>query len=96
MVASTVMVASTASEALARLPEADIIVTDFALPGDDGVWLLERVNKQPRPIPVIAPAATTRSQEPRLATAPFAGKLLKPLDFDRLCAEIALAVGGRA
>jgi CheY-like chemotaxis protein len=93
---ATVMAASTASEALALLPEADIIVTDFALPGDDAVWLLERVNKQPRPIPVIATSGYDESQEPRLATAPFAGKLLKPLDFDRLCAEIATALENRA
>jgi CheY-like chemotaxis protein len=66
------------------------------LPGEDGVWLLEHVNKQPRPVPVIATSGYDESQEPRLATAPFAGKLLKPFDHDRLCAEIALAVGGRA
>jgi hypothetical protein len=36
------------------------------------------------------------SQEPRLAAAPFAGKLLKPLDFDQVSAEIAVVVSNRA
>jgi DNA-binding NarL/FixJ family response regulator len=70
-------------------------IGEYALPGDDRVWLLERVNKQPRPIPVIAVSGYSQREEPRLATAPFAGKLLKPLDFDRLCAEIAAALDNR-
>jgi hypothetical protein len=36
------------------------------------------------------------SQEPRLAAAPFADKWLKPLDFDQVCAEIAVVLGNRA
>jgi CheY-like chemotaxis protein len=87
---------SMASDALALLPGAEIILTDFALPGEDGVSLLERINKQPRPIPVIVTSGYDESQEPPLATAPFARKLLKPLDFDRVCAEIAAALDGRA
>jgi CheY-like chemotaxis protein len=51
---ATVTALSTAAEALSLVPGADIIVTDYALPGDDAVWLLERVNKASRPIPVIA------------------------------------------
>lgn len=35
-------------------------------------------------------------QEPRLATAPFAAKFLKPLDFDRVCAKIAAVLRHRA
>jgi CheY-like chemotaxis protein len=93
---ATVTALSTASEAVPLVPSADIIVTDYALPGDDAVWLLERVNKLPRPIPVIAVSGYDGSQQPRLAAAPFAGKLLKPYDFDRLCVEIAATVGHRA
>jgi CheY-like chemotaxis protein len=74
----------------------DIILTDFVMPGEGGVWLLEQVNTHPRPIPVIAISGFDESQEPRLAGAPFAGKLLKPLDFDQVCAEIAVVLGGRA
>jgi hypothetical protein len=35
-------------------------------------------------------------QEPRMATAPFAAKLLKPVDLDRLCGEIVAALENRA
>jgi CheY-like chemotaxis protein len=93
---ATVTALSTAAEALSLVPGADIIVTDYALPGDDAVWLLERVNKASRPIPVIAVSGYDERQEPRLAAAPFAGKLLKPLDFDQLCAEIAVVLSNRA
>jgi CheY-like chemotaxis protein len=44
---ATVTAVSTAREALAFLSSADIILTDFVLPDDDGVWLLEQVNQQP-------------------------------------------------
>jgi hypothetical protein len=42
-----------------------------------------------------ARSTTKASNSRRLATALFAGKLLKPLDFDRLCAEIAAALDNR-
>jgi hypothetical protein len=35
-------------------------------------------------------------QKPRLAAAPFAGKLLKPFDLYQLCGEIASALANRA
>jgi two-component system, OmpR family, response regulator len=86
---AVVMTASTASDALAKAPEADVIVTDFALPpGEDGVWLLEQVNTRPRPIPVILVSGFSEHHDARLAAAPFAGKLLKPVEPERLCEEI--------
>jgi CheY-like chemotaxis protein len=93
---ATVTAVSTAREALPFLSSVDIILTDFVLPDDDGVWLLEQVNQQPRPVPVIVISGFDESQEPRLAAAPFAGKWLKPLDFDQVCAEIAVVLGNRA
>jgi CheY-like chemotaxis protein len=93
---ATVTAVSAAREALARLPKTDIVLTDFAMPGDDGVWLLDQVNQQSRRILVIAISGYAESQEPRLAAATFAGKLLKPLDFDQLCAEIAVVLSNRA
>jgi two-component system, OmpR family, response regulator len=93
---ATVMAVSTAAEALPLVPSADIIVTDYALPGEDAVWLLERVNKQPSPIPVIVVSGYDERQKPRLAAAPFAGKLLKPFDFYQLCGEIVSAMANRA
>jgi CheY-like chemotaxis protein len=69
-----------AREALASVGAADIIVTDLLMPGEDGVWLLEQVNGHPRPIPVIVVSGFAERQVPRLAEAPFARKLLKPID----------------
>jgi CheY-like chemotaxis protein len=89
--------ASTALDALAVAPEADIIITDFALPpGEDGVWLLEQVNGQPRPIPVVLVSGFHEHQVARLAAAPFARKLLKPIEPERLCEEIAEVLRGPA
>jgi CheY-like chemotaxis protein len=93
---ATVTAVSTAREALPFLSSVDMILTDFVLPDEDGVWLLEQVNQQSRPIPVIAISGFAESQEPRLAAAPFAGKWLKPLDFNQVCAEIAVVLGNRA
>jgi CheY-like chemotaxis protein len=93
---ASVTAVSTAAEALPLVPTADIIVTDYVLPDDDAVWLLERVNKQPRPLPVIAVSGYDQRQEPRLAAALFAGKLLKPVDFDQLCGEIVAVLGDLA
>ena len=62
------------------VPEADILLTDFSMPEHDGVWLLEQVNQHPRPIPVISVSGFAEQHVPRLAEAPFARKLLKPVD----------------
>jgi CheY-like chemotaxis protein len=93
---ATVTAVSTAREALPFLSSVDMILTDFVLPDEDGVWLLEQVNQQPRPVPVIVVSGFAESQEPRLASAPFAGKWLKPLNFNQVCAEIAVVLGNRA
>ncbi len=87
---AVVMTVSTASDALAIAPDADIILTDFALPpGEDGVWLLEQVNTGPRPIPVILVSGFSEDHDARLAAAPFARKLLKPVEPEQLCEVIA-------
>lgn len=69
-----------AREALALVADADLIVTDFLMPDEDGLWLLEQVNLQPRPIPVMLVSGFAQEQVPQLADAPFARKLLKPVD----------------
>jgi CheY-like chemotaxis protein len=77
---ATVTAVALAREALGMVAAADIIVTDLSMPGQDGVWLLEQVNQHPRPIPVISVSGFAEGQVPRLAEAPFARKLLKPVD----------------
>ena len=79
---------ATAREALAAVPRATIVVADFVMPGEDGVWLLEQINQRPSPVPVIALTGLAESQHRRLAAAPFARKLLKPVDPFDLGAEI--------
>ncbi len=93
---AVVTTVSTALDALAAASDADIIVTDFALPpGEDGVWLLEQVNRQPRRIPVVLVSGFHERQVTRLAAAPFARKLLKPIEPERLCQEIAEVLRGQ-
>ena len=82
---AVVMTVSTASDALAIAPDADIVLTDFALPGEDGVWLLEKVNTGPRPIPVILVSGFSEHHDARLAAAPFARNLLKHVEPEQLC-----------
>jgi CheY-like chemotaxis protein len=82
---AAVTAVATAGEAIGIVAHADVVVTDFSMPGgDDGAWLLERVNEQPRPIPVIVLSGFAECQLPRLANAPFARKLLKPIDPEQL------------
>ena len=71
---------ASAHEALALVAAADIVVTDYWMTDEDGVWLLDQVIQQPRPVPVIAMSAFAERQIARLAEAPFARKLLKPID----------------
>jgi CheY-like chemotaxis protein len=92
---ATVTAVALAREALGMVTEADIIVTDLAMAEEDGVWLLEQVNQHPRPIPVIAVSGSAEGQVPRLAQAPFARKLLKPVDPWALADVIAEVLHGR-
>lgn len=77
---ATVTSVSSARAALDALPDADIVITDFLMMDEDGVWLLEQANRQPRPVPVIVVTGFAEAHIPRLAQAPFARKLLKPVD----------------
>jgi CheY-like chemotaxis protein len=82
------MTAASAHAALALAPELDIIVTDIAMPAADGLWLLERINALPRPIPVIAMSGYAEQPLPDFERAPFARKLLKPVERAVLAAVI--------
>ena len=84
---ATVTSVSSARAALDAVAHADIVLTDFALPVQDGVWLQEQVNQRPRPVPVIAVTGYAESQVLRLSQARFARVLLKPVD-SRQVAEV--------
>jgi CheY-like chemotaxis protein len=85
---ATVKVAATAADALESVDLADVVVTDFAMPERDGAWLLAQVARLPRPIPVILLSGFSAVQIEAIAQAPFARKLLKPVDPWQLSAEI--------
>lgn len=71
-----VTTAVSAEEALRSVTTADVVVTDFSLKGKDGAWLLAQINTSPRPIPVVLLSGFVETP----ADAPFALKLLKPVD----------------
>ena len=89
---ANVITAPTAEAGLGRIQGVDVVVTDLALPGHDGVWLLERV-RAVKDIPVVLVSGYAASQVPAVAAAPFTLKILKPIDPLELGWQIALALG---
>jgi CheY-like chemotaxis protein len=87
-----VIAVSTAEAGLARIAEADVLVTDYLLPGRDGVWLLEQA-RAVKELPVVLVSGFTGSQVPAVAAAPFTLKILKPIDPLELGWQIALVMG---
>lgn len=77
---ATVESVSTAADAAASLDCFDVVITDFELPDHDGVWLVKQSTSRARPVPIILLSGFAESQRPAIATAPFALKLLKPID----------------
>src|SRR5256885_8371016 len=59
---ASVITVITAEAGAARLADADIVVTDYALPGHDGIWLLDEINGSSRPIPAILVSGFAASQ----------------------------------
>jgi CheY-like chemotaxis protein len=77
---ATVITAPSAEAAATRLAEADVITTDYALPGHDGVWLFEQVQQSHLGIPVILVSGFAANQIQAVDNTPFALKLVKPID----------------
>jgi CheY-like chemotaxis protein len=90
-----VIVSRSADEALPRVGEVDVVVTDIAMPGHDGFWLLHEVRRRDRPVPVIAVSGYSELQERALREAAFARVLRKPIDPWVLCREVASVVRPR-
>jgi CheY-like chemotaxis protein len=91
-----VATASSATEALhviaARPP--DVVVSDIAMPGADGYWLLREIRQtadaRVRSVPVVAVTAFGREHShARALAAGFADRLEKPLDPEVLCLTVA-------
>jgi CheY-like chemotaxis protein len=84
---------STADAAVNALDRCDVIVTDFALPDHDGAWLLEQTTNHARCVPVILLSGYAERQRKDISSAPFARKLLKPIDPLQLGLEIVRTLG---
>jgi CheY-like chemotaxis protein len=93
LLGALVLSAPTALEALPQVVMCDVVVTDLAMSGRDGRWLVEQVAASARPIPVIA--VTGYDEDYDLRAAPFARVLTKPVDPERLVAEILQVIGRR-
>ena len=97
---AVVSVATSAREALALVSRVlpDVILSDIAMPGEDGYWLLSEIRRHAdggvSGLPVVAATAYGRAypREQALA-AGFQEHLSKPVDPDVLCQVIASAVG---
>jgi len=77
---------SGARAALPFVSDVDIVVTDYAMPGEDGCWLLRQVETGPHRVPVIVVTGFGDNADVRRAS--FARVLSKPTDPWRLCADI--------
>ena len=93
-------VACSVPEALEILDRGsvDIVVTDLAMPGEDGFALMQRLRHQGSPrfrfLPVIAVTAYARSEDrERAMSEGFQGFLAKPVEFDRLAMMVAQLAG---
>jgi CheY-like chemotaxis protein len=86
-----VLTAPTALEAIPQVVMCDVVVTDLAMSGRDGRWLVEQIRMSARPVPVIA--ATGYDQDYDLSQGLFASVLTKPVDPQVLTAEIVRLVG---
>jgi CheY-like chemotaxis protein len=97
-----VVTASSASEALRILgahAAADVVVSDIAMPGADGYWLMRQIREFDDPhirsVPMLAVTAFSREHfRDRVLAAGFHDHLEKPVDPERLCLSVARA-GGR-
>ena len=97
---ATVATASRADEALRLVAthRFDVVVSDIAMPGGDGYWLIGQVRQladaRARTVPVLAVTAFGREHSrARALAAGFGDHLQKPVDPEVLCRTVAKLVG---
>jgi len=97
---ATVMTASTAVDALALVRERGphVVLSDIAMVGQDGYWLVREIrgldDKDARAVPVVATTAYGREHpRARALAAGFVDLIPKPVDPEVLCLAIARAAG---
>jgi CheY-like chemotaxis protein len=84
--------------ALAIRTRPHVIVSDIAMIGEDGYWLIGRLRQLPpemlAPVPVIAATAYGREHSrERVLAAGFTAHLQKPVDPEELCRVVAKVIG---
>jgi signal transduction histidine kinase len=91
-----VEIAGSVPEALDLLDRSavDVVVTDLAMPGQDGFAFMHRLRQLGSPrfrfLPVIAVTAYARPEDrERVMSEGFQGFLAKPVEFDRLAIMVA-------
>lgn len=97
---AVVATASTAVDALSIVQEQrpDAVLSDIAMPGQDGYWLVREIRGLPDPaarsVPVVATTAYGRvHSRQRALAAGFVDHLAKPVDPDLLCMTMARVAG---
>jgi CheY-like chemotaxis protein len=97
---AAVLTASSAADALALVRERrpDAVLSDIAMVGQDGYWLVREIrglaDDAARAVPVVATTAYGREHSrDRVLAAGFNAFLPKPVDPELLCRTIAKAVG---
>ena len=93
---ATVTAVSTAAEALAsiRILTPDIVVSDIAMPGEDGYHLMEKIramgSDDDRHIPVVAITAYAKEEDRQKAlSSGFQSYLAKPIELSELVSAVA-------
>ena len=76
----------------------DAVVTDIAMPGADGYWLVREIrglaDVRARALPVVAVTAFGREHSrARALAAGFVDHLVKPVEPEALCVAVARAIG---
>ena len=97
---ATVTATASAPDALRVIggERPDVVLSDIAMPGHDGYWLLDQIRAHAdttvRNTPVVATTAHGfEHSRDRTMAAGFAEHLAKPVDPERLCLTIARVAG---
>jgi CheY-like chemotaxis protein len=100
---ASVVAAASAREAITHLASVvpTVVVTDIAMPGEDGYWLLNEIRRtfdgRGMHIPAVACTALAREHtRDAVLAAGFEGYVTKPVDPLALCAAVAEAIAPAA
>ena len=87
-----VVTAASGHEALGKLEGVDVVVTDLAMPGMDGLELVSRIAARSPDLPVVLVTAHGSDQMVRIAQGRGArGCVRKPFDIDEIATVIERA-----